>query len=401
MPPLMRIPYTAPLPPALTIPASARTVSGAVAALAAFLTAPPAPHLLRQGGGAGSAAGLEGRRGRGGPASGGAVLLSGAGVSVASGLADYRGQSGTYTLNKSYKPIYYSEFVNEDYARRRYWARSFLGWSTLDRARPNRAHWAVKELGEMGLVGEVITQNVDSFHPTVHPSLPTTELHGALRSVVCLSCGTHYPRSSFQRILARLNPTWAAFLADLERSGALSSEDPAHRRARGLRTNPDGDVDVPGVQYDRFAYPACPRCAGRKRGAAGAEAAGLWADELSAGGEEPYPDHHHPHRPSATLLDGPHAAVLKPAVVMFGEAIAPPVRAAADAALDRAGRLLVVGSSLATYSAWRLARRAKERGIPVGVVNLGGVRGEEAFFADVEDGADGIVERDYASQNSC
>jgi len=76
------------------------------------------------------------------------------------------------------------------------------------------------------------------------------------------------------------------------------------------------------------------------------------------------------------------AGILKPAVVMFGESIAESVKNAAEQAIDNSGRLLVLGTSLATYSAWRLARRARERGMPIGIINLGGVRGEELFFDD-------------------
>jgi NAD-dependent deacetylase sirtuin 4 len=50
---------------------------------------------------------------------------------------------------------------------------------------------------------------------------------------------------------------------------------------------------------------------------------------------------------------------------------------------------LVLGSSLATYSAWRLVKRAKEQGMPIGIMNMGGVRGEEQFFADLASGNDG------------
>lgn len=65
---------------------------------------------------------------------------------------------------------------------------------------------------------------------------------------------------------------------------------------------------------------------------------------------------------------------------MFGETIAAPVKAAADEAIDGAGKLLILGTSLATYSAWRLAKRAKDRGMPIAIVNMGGVRGEHHFF---------------------
>jgi len=83
------------------------------------------------------------------------------------------------------------------------------------------------------------------------------------------------------------------------------------------------------------------------------------------------------------------AGILKPSVVMFGESIAASVKEAAEHAIDGSGRLLVIGTSLATYSAWRLARRAQERGMPLGILNLGGVRGEDAFFNSLPGGQTG------------
>ncbi|KAL8966166.1 MAG: hypothetical protein Q9183_003491, partial [Haloplaca sp. 2 TL-2023] len=139
--PFMRIPYTGPLPPPIIIPRNANTATGAISAISNFLSAPPSPHLPPS---------LDNNART--------VLLTGAGVSVASGLADYRGTAGTYTLNKTYRPIYYNEFTSNHEARKRYWARSFLGWTNLFKARPNDAHWAIKALGEKGLVSSVITQ---------------------------------------------------------------------------------------------------------------------------------------------------------------------------------------------------------------------------------------------------
>jgi NAD+-dependent protein deacetylase sirtuin 4 len=140
--PFMRIPYTGPLPPPLIIPRTANTFAGAVDALRTFLNAPRAQKLQQS----------ESQDDR-------SVILTGAGISVASGLADYRGESGTYTLNRKYRPIYYSEFLESHLARQRYWARSFLGWTNLHRARPNAAHEAVKALGRLGFIGSVITQS--------------------------------------------------------------------------------------------------------------------------------------------------------------------------------------------------------------------------------------------------
>ena len=139
--PYMRIPYTGPLPPPIIIPRSANTFAGALHALRNFVLAPPSPNLTPPG------------------SNNQTVLLTGAGISVASGLADYRGADGTYTLNRQYRPIYYHEFTSNHEARKRYWARSFLGWTNLHRARPNAAHWAVKRLGELGYLRSVITQS--------------------------------------------------------------------------------------------------------------------------------------------------------------------------------------------------------------------------------------------------
>lgn len=347
--PLMRIPYTAPLPSPTIIPASASTLPGAVTALHDFLTAPL--HKSNTGGDNDNA--------------GKTVILSGAGISVASGLADYRGSNGTYTLNKTYRPIYFHEFTSNHEARKRYWARSYLGWTNLHNSRPNRSHAAVGALGELGLVSSVVTQNVDSFHLQAHPRLKTLELHGYLRSTICLTCRTEYDRERFQRDLSALNPSWADFLAEMLESGALSTENPEDRRMKGLKTNPDGDVDVPGVEYGTFRYPACPNCLANPPTGTRVEhsADGAWLPTSTAG-------------------------VLKPAVIMFGESIPSTVKEAVEQAVDEASRILVLGSSLATYSAWRLVRRAKERGMPVGVVNLGGVRGEEGFFGNI--GAEGL-----------
>ncbi|KAL8672943.1 MAG: hypothetical protein Q9168_002618 [Polycauliona sp. 1 TL-2023] len=352
--PLMRIPYTGPLPPPTIIPQNANTPTGAISALTNFLSAPRSPLLPPSP----KVHGLT-------------VLLTGAGVSVASGLADYRGTAGTYTLNKSYRPIYYNEFISNHEARKRYWARSFLGWTNLHRAKPNDAHWAVKELGSRGWISDVITQNVDSFHPVAHPELPTLELHGYLRALVCIHCGTELPRKEFQQSLSALNPAWAAFLAEMLETGALDSEHPDERRKKGLKSNPDGDVDVPNAPYTTFRYPPCPTCLAKppmlpdgSQSTVRVDADGAWSQHSTAG-------------------------VLKPAVVMFGESIAADVKIAAEEAIDRASRILVVGSSLATYSAWRLVKRARERNMPIGVLNIGGVRGEDGFYIGLATNNDG------------
>ncbi|KAF4982387.1 hypothetical protein FZEAL_1976 [Fusarium zealandicum] len=341
--PLLRIPYTDLLSPSTVTPASASTLPGAIAALHRFFAAPSPAHL---------------------PSS--TVLLTGAGLSVASGLADYRGVKGTYRVNKTYRPIYYHEFLNNHEARKRYWARSFLGWSSLHKAAPNSGHYAIKDLGDLGLIRSVITQNVDSFHSKAHPDLPTLELHGYLRSIVCTTCTTEFSRDEFQQDLARLNPRWATLLKEALASGALDTEDPAERRFKGIKMNPDGDVDLPDAPYTTFRYPSCPKCLSKppKTGdghqhVVKVDSDGAWKLPSTAG-------------------------ILKPAVVMFGESIATGVKQAAEEAIDGAGKLFVVGTSLATYSAWRLAKRAQDRGMPMAIISMGGVRGEDKLFVDLD-----------------
>jgi len=154
----MRIPYTSPLPPPTIIPASANNRSGAIAALCDFLNPPSSSSSS-------ASQNIFARRSIDGNADGKekTILLTGAGISVASGLADYRGTAGTYTLNKTYRPIYFHEFVAKHEARKRYWARSFLGWTNLNKARANAGHVAVRRLGEMGRVGGVITQSTYTY----------------------------------------------------------------------------------------------------------------------------------------------------------------------------------------------------------------------------------------------
>jgi NAD+-dependent protein deacetylase sirtuin 4 len=355
--PLMRIPYTGPLPPALLIPKSASTLHGAAQAVAEFLRAPPSN--IPQ-----SAASAHSDQ---------TVLLTGAGISVASGLADYRGTNGTYRQNKSYRPVYYHEFLASHEWRKRYWARSFLGWTSLNKSKPNAAHFAVGELGTKGLISRVITQNVDSFHRRAHPGLSVVELHGHLRALVCTSCKQLMPRDEFQSWLSRLNPAWAEFLADLLKTGALDTENPEERKKLGYRTNPDGDADVPGAPYTTFRYPACPKCLKRapllkdgSKGRVEVDADGAWSEKSDAG-------------------------ILKPNVIMFGESIPSYVKTAAEEAIDEAGKVMVIGSSLATYSAWRLIKRAHDRGMPIGILNMGGTRKEEVWFPEHEKIVDGTT----------
>lgn len=164
------------------------------------------------------------------------VVLSGAGISTESGIPDYRSPE---RLARPRKPMLYQQFVRSEVARRRYWARSLVGWQGMQRARPNDGHRALVRLERLGLLGAVITQNVDGLHQAAGNS-EVLELHGSLAEVRCLQCGLREPRSLLQERLLELNSGFV---------GAASS------------IAPDGDADLPEELIEDFAIPGC-RCGG-------------------------------------------------------------------------------------------------------------------------------------------
>ncbi|GEK01491.1 NAD-dependent protein deacetylase [Streptomyces sp. 1-11] len=168
---------------------------------------------------------------------GGVLVLSGAGISTESGIPDYRGEGGSLTRHT---PMTYQEFTADARARRRYWARSHLGWRTFGRARPNAGHRAVAAFERHGLLAGVITQNVDRLHQAAGTE-DVVELHGSLDRVACLSCGALSPRRELARRLEEANPGF----------------DPV---AAGI--NPDGDADLTDDQVGDFRVLPCTVCGG-------------------------------------------------------------------------------------------------------------------------------------------
>ena len=163
------------------------------------------------------------------------AVLTGAGVSTDSGIPDYRGPG-----SPSRTPMTYSEFVSGPAARQRYWARSYLGWSRMHRARPNASHHALARLAAEGRVRLLITQNVDGLHERAG-SDPVCALHGRISDVVCLGCRVRSPRAGLQERMRLLNPGFAI-------------------TSRGVEARPDGDVEVDST--DGFVVPGCPACGG-------------------------------------------------------------------------------------------------------------------------------------------
>jgi NAD-dependent SIR2 family protein deacetylase len=164
------------------------------------------------------------------------TVLTGAGMSTDSGIPDYRGPTSVRAT-----PMLYQEFVRSVDNRRRYWARSYQGWSRMGHAFPNAGHHALAALEPTGLLG-VVTQNVDGLHQRAGSS-PVVPLHGSIADVVCLGCGRVTGRRELQDRLAVLNPDVGA-----------------PRVLEHAELRPDGDAVVD--EWGDFVLADCLACGG-------------------------------------------------------------------------------------------------------------------------------------------
>ena len=151
------------------------------------------------------------------------LVLTGAGMSTASGIPAYRDQHG---VRRGNAPIQGPEFLRHEAVRRRYWARSMAGYPTLSQAQPNAAHHALAHLQAQGSIGAILTQNVDGLHQRAG-SDPVLELHGSIHHVICLDCRASFSRAFVQGQLRDANLDLAAVTAAPAPDGDAELEPPA------------------------------------------------------------------------------------------------------------------------------------------------------------------------------
>ena len=277
------------------------------------------------------------------------LTITGAGISTHSGIPDYRSPLGSYA--RGHKPITHQEFTRSETTRQRYWARSFFGFRFFSRARPNAAHCALAALQSSGAAaGGLITQNVDGLHSAAG-SVDVLDLHGRIDAVECLGCGECTRREVLQEQLAAANADWLA-----RHAGALGDATGGQRALLGQKDRSasggddddgdfqraDGDWELSEAQVAGFDVPACATCGG----------------------------------------------VLKPAVTFFGGSVPPSITAESRRLVAAADALLLVGTSMQVFSAYRMARQASELGIPIAIVNVGPTRADE--LAALRIGADAV-----------
>jgi NAD+-dependent protein deacetylase sirtuin 4 len=158
----------------------------------------------------------------------------------------------------------------------------------------------------------IITQNVDSLHRRAG-STHVTELHGRTDLLECMSCGAKRDRKEFHSELESNNREWL--------SNALKEAE----------MRPDGDAALPESNYDTLDIPSCKSC-----------------------GE----------------------GFLKPSVVFFGDNVPRHRVARCTSAVEASDGLLIIGTSLAVYSAYRHVRAAHQQGTPIAILNVGETRAE-------------------------
>eukprot|EP01147_Barroeca_monosierra_P006969 gene6969-9576_t len=261
------------------------------------------------------------------------VALTGAGISTDSGIPDYRSPG-----RPPYRPLQHIEFIQSEYTRKRYWARSAIGYPRLCRAAPNHGHKALTDLQSKGKLSAIITQNVDELHQRAG-AVNVLNLHGTIHRVNCLTCQQKRSRVEYQEEILHHNAYLKPFVEN---------------RVDAASVRPDGDMELSEKFYRSFNLVHCPHDEG-------------W---------------------------------MKPDVVFFGDSIRPEVVERSYNLLDSCDFLLVslvllhgfstmqhtnavvllpavIGTSLQVWSSLRLVRRANKLKTPVAIITNGSTRGDE------------------------
>ena len=250
------------------------------------------------------------------------LVVTGAGISTESGLQDYRSEGVGLYARSDKRPTNHMSFVKNSKIRKSYWARSFVGWSNWSLTQPNPAHITLANWERNGhlfnpKLTHVITQNVDQLHYKAGSS-KVIELHGTLSIVKCLNCSYEILRHTFQKVMTNLNPHLAQI--------------PTEKLIR-----PDGDVEIPPGDVERFRLVECPKC---------------------------------------------QSDVLKPDVIFFGDNVPKPRVKQVSNLVSSCDVLLVIGSSLDVFSGYRIVLQAKEENKKVALINIGSTRADK--LADVK-----------------
>ncbi len=121
------------------------------------------------------------------------IVLTGAGISVESGIPDFRSEQGLWS---KYDPEEYAHIDAFRAQPEKVWVMLKEMMELIIKAKPNPAHRGLALLEEMGFLSSVITQNVDGLHQAAG-SKRAIEFHGTHRTLSCLNCGLKRDISMF------------------------------------------------------------------------------------------------------------------------------------------------------------------------------------------------------------
>ncbi len=203
------------------------------------------------------------------------IALTGAGISTESGIPDFRGPSGVWTLNpEAERTAYrgYEEFINDPEG---WWhnvltsrRQDLLG--DLGQAEPNAGHYILAKLENMGILKCTITQNIDSLHEKAGTK-SLLEYHGSVAKFRCLSCGLRFRRDEFdlQKLLIenRLPPRCPKCRGIIKTDGVFFGEPiPSDVAERSLEEAEKCDLMlICGTSAVVYPFASLPRVARQRR----------------------------------------------------------------------------------------------------------------------------------------
>jgi len=130
-----------------------------------------------------------------------AIALTGAGISTESGISDFRGPKGVWTLNPEAERRAYRSYERFLEDPKGWWEElltqprvGLLG--NIEEAIPNPGHYALAELEQLGILKCLITQNIDALHEKAGTK-KLLEYHGSIAKLRCVSCELRFRRDEF------------------------------------------------------------------------------------------------------------------------------------------------------------------------------------------------------------
>jgi NAD-dependent deacetylase sirtuin 4 len=281
------------------------------------------------------------------------------------------------------------------------------GYRRVSQAEPGATHRILAALQRGwhrdSLDGALITQNVDGLHARAG-SDSVLELHGTIHRVGCLQCGVDVCRAELQAEFERHNNEW--MLDNGLASEEMMSE--AEERGRTFQ-RPDGDTEIPDSAYDSFRVPKpCLRPSREWSPVEQSPSGGIISAAMRARRQfEAKHGDKEASRAAMTVLQSVHhadavgqrpvgsagragcAEELMPRVVFHGGTLPPAVTAQSMHQASNCDGMVVLGSTLSTFSALRLVRAAHNAGAKIVIVNHGATRADGL--------ADACIDGDIAS----